>query len=346
MFKPKYEITDTILKNIAKISEIKNLIENTMILPEREVFLRKTAVAKMAHSSTSIEGNLLKQHEVEAIQAGKKINAEEKQVIEVKNYLKALKQIDLLSENKKDFSVKDTKKIHGIVMQNLINQEKKGEFRKNQVYIVNILNGIEEIAYTPPQSKDVEGYINELFEWLKINNLHSIIKAGIFHYQFESIHPFVDGNGRTGRLLTLLNLYQSGFQFKKILVLEDYYNSNRKKYYESLQTGKTFKKRADSDLTSWLEYFVEGFLFEVLKVKDQVLSLKGLSSKTDTIKFLSKDQIKIVDFILTLGKITSDDVVDILDIPKRTAQNKLKNMVSGKTIKKMGKGPNTFYILP
>lgn len=346
MFTPKYQITDIILKNIAKISEIKNLVENTMILPKREIFLRKVAIAKMAHSSTSIEGNLLKQHEVEAIQSGKKINAEEKQIIEVKNYLKALKQVDLLSETKKNFSVKDSKKIHSIVMQKLINQEKIGEFRKNQVYIVNILNGIEEIAYTPPQAKDVERYIEDLFEWVKTNNLHPIIKAGIFHYQFESIHPFVDGNGRTGRLLTLLNLYQSGFQFKKILVLEDYYNLNRKKYYESLQTGKTFEKRVSSDLTSWLEYFVEGFLFEVLKVKDQILSLKGLSTKTKDLKFLNKDEIKIIDFMLTLGKITSDDVVDILDIPKRTAQNKLKNMVGEKTIKKMGKGPNTFYILP
>jgi Fic family protein len=74
--------------------------------------------------------------------------------------------------------------------------------------------------------------IQELISWIKGNQqIHPIIKAGLFHFQFETIHPFMDGNGRTGRLMALLYLYQSGWNFKKVLVLEDYYNYNRKKYY-------------------------------------------------------------------------------------------------------------------
>lgn len=345
MFNPKYTISNQIVNQLSEIAEIKALVSRSSLLPEREIFLRRAAVIKMAHTSTSIEGNLLQEHQVAQIAEGKKIIAEEKQIREVVNYLSALREIDKLSESKSKFDINDILKVHRVVTNGLIEKEKTGAFRTNPVYIVNILpNKNEEIAYTPPRAVEVPQLVGNLLGWLEKNEeIHPIVKAGLFHYQFETIHPFTDGNGRTGRLLTLLILYQSGWDFKKILVLEDYYNRNRKAYCDALQTGNTYKVRQEASLTKWLEYYMAGFLDETKKVKDQVLSLSVIKNPQVTRNILDRDELKIIDFLISMGQITSSDVVDILNIPKRTAQAKLKKLEDIKVLQKVGAGPTTYY---
>jgi len=345
MFHPKYTISNQIINQLSEIAEIKALVTKSTLLPEREMFLRRAAVIKMAHTSTSIEGNLLQERQVAQVAEGKKIIAEEKQIREVINYLSALREIDKLSKSKSKFNMDEILKIHRIVTNGLAEKEKVGVFRSNQIYIVNILpNKNEEVAYTPPPAKDVPRLIENLLNWLENNKeIHPIVKAGLFHYQFETIHPFTDGNGRTGRLLTLLHLYQSRWDFKKILVLEDYYNRNRKAYCDALQTGNTYRVRQEADLSKWLEYYVAGFLDEARGVKDQVLSLSVIKNVQATRNILDKDELKIVDFLVTTGQITSSDVVDILEIPKRTAQAKLKKLEDIKILEKVGAGPTTYY---
>lgn len=322
------------------------MVERSQLIPSREVFLRRAAAIKMAHTSTSIEGNNLKEYQVAEVAKGKKIIASEDQIKEVENYLLALKKIDVLAQ-KKEFDTKDILDIHKTVMSGLTDPRKVGAWRSGQVYIVNILpNGKEEVAYVPPASQESQVLIEDLITWLNENkDTHPIVRASLFHYQFETIHPFSDGNGRTGRLMTLLHLYQSGWDFKKILVLEDYYNNDRKKYYESLQTGSTYKARQKVDLSTWLEYYVEGFLYETKKVKDQILSLSAVGNISSTRKIMDKDELKIIDFVVTLGQITSSDVVDILQIPKRTAQMKLKKLEDVKVLRKIGAGPATYYTI-
>ncbi len=347
MFNPKYTISDKTLIRLSEIAEIKSLVARSLLLPQREIFLRRAAVIKIAHTSTSIEGNVLKEYQVAQVVEGKKINVAEEQVREVKNYLNALRVIDKLSESSNKFAVKDVLDIHKLVVNGLVEKEKVGTFRKGQVYVVNILpDRKEEVAYTPPQAPQVPELIENLTDWLaKNSDVHPIIRAGLFHYQFETIHPFTDGNGRTGRLLTLLHLYQSVWDFKKILVLEDYYNRNRKAYYEALQTGKTYQARQEIDLSNWLTYYVKGFLDEARKVKDQVLSLSVVGDLHAERIVLDRDELKIVDFALTLGQVTSSDVVDILEVPKRTAQAKLKKLEDIKVLEKKGAGPTTYYII-
>lgn len=347
MFSPKYTISNQIVNSLSEIAEIKTLVERSRLLPEREIFLKRAAAIKMAHTSTSIEGNQLQEYQVAQVAQGKQIKAEERQIKEVKNYLSALRMIDQLFGSKKDFFQPDILNIHRAVMDELEDQKKIGAWRTGPVYVVNVLpNKQEVVAYTPPKAAEVPKLIDELLNWLKANNnVHPIIRTGIFHYQFESIHPFIDGNGRTGRLLTLLCLYQSGWDFKKILVLEDYYNQNRKAYYEALQTGKTYQSRQVVDLSNWLNYYVRGFLDEVKKVKDQVLSLSTLKTSSLNRSTLDRDELKIVDFVATLGRITSSDVVDILAIPKRTAQAKLKKLEDITVLKKEGAGPATYYTI-
>jgi len=348
MFRPKYSISDQLLSQLSEISEIKALVSKSKLLPEREIFLKRAAVVRMAHTSTSIEGNALKEFQVAQLAEGKRVNASEDQVREVKNYLSALKVVDKLSSAKKTFNTKDVLTIHRQVIDGLVEKEKTGSFRKGSVFVVNVLpSKKEEVAYTPPPAEKVPVLIQNLLDWLgKHQEVHPIIRAGLFHYQFETIHPFTDGNGRCGRLLTLLHLYQSGWDFKKVLILEDYYNRDRKAYYLALQTGKTYRERESVDLTSWLDYFVAGFLDEARKVKDQILNLSVVGDLTTTRNVLDRDELKIVDFVVSLGRITSSDVVEILSVPKRTAQSKLKKLEEIKVLVKNGAGPSTYYSIP
>lgn len=346
MFKPKFEISKTMLNNLSRIAEARAVVREAKLIPSREIFLKRWAKIRMTHSSTSIEGNVLREDQVEMISKGKRIKAEKNQVLEVKNYLKALKLVDDLASNN-SFNKQHVLNLHKLVMASLTQTEKIGKLRKGPVYVVNVLpSGRENLVYQAPEFKIVPNLINDLISWLKkASNLHPVIRAGLLHYQFETIHPFADGNGRTGRLLTLLHLYQSKWDFKKVLVLEDYYNKDRKKYYSKLQTGKDFNKRKTANLTEWLEYYIEGFLMEVLKVEKEVLTLKFTNKKGLAQGYLNEDDIVIIDFAVSLGKVTSKDVVDILKVPKRTAQSKLKLLVDKKVLQKKSSGPTTFYTI-
>lgn len=347
MFKPKYQITSTILNNLTKIAEIRAIVTRAQLLPVRESFLRRAALVKMAHTSTSIEGNTLNEYQVKKVLEGEKLQVEESQIKEVKNYLKALKLVDKIAEKKASFTEKDILRLHKIVVSGLINSENVGVFRTGPVYVVNVLaNRKEQLVYTPPTAVKTLSLIKELLSWLKQNkNIHPIIRAGFFHYQFETIHPFIDGNGRVGRLLTLLHLYQSDWGFRRCLVLEDYYNRDRKRYYLGLQTGKNYLSRREADLTGWLDYFVAGFLDEAEKVKEKIIMLKAAGKAEVSNKTLDQDELKIIDFLTTVGRITSADVVDILRVPKRTAQAKLKRLEDAKLLVKNGRGPATAYFL-
>src|SRR5690606_15414510 len=118
-------------------------------------------------------------------------------------------------------------------------------------------------------------------------------------------------------------------------------------YISELQkTGDTFEKHLTADLTSWLTFFTTGFLHEANQVKEQILPIALATQNTDAGQiFLDKDELKLLDFIATMGQMTSSDAADILSIPKRTAQAKIKALVDQRVIIAHGKGPSTFYTL-
>ncbi len=184
----------------------------------------------------------------------------------------------------------------------------------------------------------VPALLADLLAWYNSNpQIHPIIRAGILHHRFESIHPFTDGNGRTGRLLTLLSLYQSGWDFRRGLVLEEYYNLDRRSYYLALQDGGI-------NLMDWLSYFVKGFWVETLRLHESINSLLS-GAGTLTSRKLDTNDLKLIDFVVTLGKITSADVCDILNTPLRTSQFRLARLVKFGIIRRTGAGRATFYRL-
>lgn len=350
MLKPQYSITSTILSRIAEIAEIKAAVERSRVLPLNEAQLRRQAILRMAHTSTSIEGNKLAQFEVGKVLEGKTVRAPQKDILEVENYYNALKILDEMSKKKGAITPDEVFNLHKIVVTGLVEKEKVGKFRPADVYVLDDLgDGREMLRFKAPPASDVKKLIGDLLEWLedsKKEGIHPIIRAGILHLQFVTIHPFTDGNGRVARLLTQLQLYRDSWDFRRILVLEDYYNRDRMSYYnaENRAQGKNYQE--DMDFTTWLEFFTTGFLVEARKVLEQIQSIGfGKASKKNEQIFLDRDEIQIMDFLTTTGRITSDDVVDVLGVAKRTAQLKLKNLSDKKLLKLNGKGPSSYYIL-
>lgn len=350
MFEPEYRLTDKIVQMLTMIAEGRSVIERARLLPKQELRLRRQALIRMTHSSTAIEGNALTMREVEAVADRKKIDAPERDIYEVENYLKALKYIESVVGKKQPINKRIILQIHKYVTNKTLRADVSGHYRPGPVYIAkNYRDGRREIVYTAPDAKEVAGLMDALIAWIQNNateGIDPVIAAGIVHQEIAAIHPFVDGNGRTARALATLVLYQRGYDFRRLFALEDYYNTERPAYYAAINIGKNYKERR-TDFTPWLEYFVKGFKEEIEQVKHTVLNLavKKLDTNIDSQVFLDKDQIAVLDFMETVGRITVTDVMDVVRCPKRTAQLHLQKLKKLKMITQVGKGRATYYTL-
>ncbi|MBU1164574.1 Fic family protein [Patescibacteria group bacterium] len=350
MFTPQYKISNKIVNWLTAIAEAKSVINRAKLLPKHELRLRRQAMIRMTHSSTAIEGNMLNARQVEDLLANKKIDAPARDIFEVENYLKALKYIEQVVEKKQQVTEKVVLKIHQLATADTLNDEQSGHYRREPIYVVSRRFGkSQETVYTGPAAKKVAGLMKDLVEWIKQSSkkeIHPIIVAGIVHQELAAIHPFTDGNGRTARALATLILYERGYDFRRLFALEDYYNQDRPKYYAAINIGKNYEER-QTDFTSWLEYFVKGFKQEIDEVKDKIasLSMKKVDEKIQAKVYLDKNQMQILDFLDQVGKITVQDVIDILHCPKRTAQSYLQKLKKLGMIKQVGKGPASGYML-
>ncbi len=296
----------------------------------------------MIHSSTAIEGNLLDLKDVEAVLAGKAVtNVKRDDITEVQNYEKVLKFIDTLDNRKKIDWEKTVLKIHRLTTDKLLPKKDSGHYRTGPVYIIQ--RPLNKIIYTAPDYKKVPLLMNDLYFWLEsevVKQLSPVITAAITHHQFVTIHPFIDGNGRTARAWATLVLYHRGFDIKKLFALEDYYNLDRENYYEAIR-----QVRQEKDLTAWLEYFSQGFLKELEQVLEK-MELFSLETKTKQEPiYLSKRQREILEFVAINSKIFRSDVVDIASVSPKTAYRELEFLNKKGLIKRKGKGSTSHYVM-
>jgi len=350
MFNPKYKLTDRIIANLTAIAETKGIIDRAKILPQQEIRLRRQAVIRMTHHSTEIEGNQLNIGQVEALYAKRKVDAPDRDIYEVKNYLSALKYIEKVVAEHKPITEKIILKIHSLVTYKTLEPQFSGHYRPGPIYVVRHRFGTpQEILYTGPEAKQVPKLMSDFVRWLQEseeNEISPVLVAGIAHLEIAAIHPFNDGNGRTARALATLVLYLRGYDFRRLFALEDYYNTKRQDYYKAINVGENYDKRR-ADITPWLEYFIKGFKNEIDSVKDKILSLSThvVDGKIKSQIYLTPEQLKIIDWLDQVSRITVKDVEDILSCPRRTAQLQLQKLKKIKIIKSIGKGKSTSYIV-
>ena len=222
MYIPPFTVSSEAINLIAEIS---GLIERYAIRLEQEdgLRLRKVNRIKTIHSSLAIEGNTLTEGEVRDIIDGKNVVAPIKQIQEVKNAIATYELYPTLNP----FSVKDLLKAHGVMMQALVDDA--GRFRSGGVGVF----GEQGLVHLAPPADRVPMLMNDLFDWLKTSKDHLLIRSCVFHYEFEFIHPFIDGNGRTGRLWQSLILGKLHPMFEHLPV-ENMVYANQQAYYDAI----------------------------------------------------------------------------------------------------------------
>jgi len=345
MFQPKFTITPEINNRIAAIERIREIVKKAAILPQQEVVLRLRAKVDSIHSSTSIEGNRLNKREVEKVLGGQRVRASERMITEALNYKKALDFLEKRLVRIKTIKLSDILKLHSLLMKDLLPGEKAGYFRLGPVFIVDAGQSGDVVRYVGPKAERVTGLLSNLLSWLDKTGakLHPVLVAGIFHFEFVSIHPFSDGNGRATRLLTQMYLWLKNYDFRKALALDTYYWQNRPAYYQALNQAKTYDLRTGADITPWLEFFTQGFLAVARDLEKEVTAV-SLTGGRPVVR-LSRDELQIVDFAQQMGRIDLRDVVSILDLPERTAQRRLRGLVDKQILIKHGQGRNVYYML-
>lgn len=347
-FNPKYTITEKILNNLTAIASAREVIEQAHLVPKWEAKLRRDALVRNTHSSTAIEGNKLTLEQVKALAEGKDVIATNKDKIEVLNYIEVLEKIPSLAEKGK-FKVADLLNIHKIITKNVMqNIADSGVFRNRQVFVgKRIFDGTtfkDVVEYMPPKTEEVSRLVQEFTEWLNLDKswgLNPVLLAGIAHYEIARIHPFIDGNGRTARLVATLILYLSGFDHRRIFALDDYYDRDRQAYYAALKTAQ----QSNGDITQWLEYFTDGILYSVSEAKDAVLKVGSKRKKGQAQIALTPKQMKIVEFINVNGKVTNKDLQRLFNISAQAVHKELIKLVELKVIKPVGEGRALHYIL-
>jgi len=344
MFKPNFRYTNKIVRNLTAIAASRAFVLNAPLVPKWEVSLRREAMLRSAHSSTAIEGNPLSLEEVSNLAAGRDIMVRRKDKQEVLNYLKALEMIPDFAE-KEPFTVKNFLKLHKIVTdKTLENPGDEGVFRNREVFVGNRFTG--EVVYKPPSTDKVSLLVDSFLDWFnskEVIEIDSVIHAGIAHYEVVRIHPFIDGNGRTARIMATLVLYKRGFDVKRFFTLDDYYDSDRNSYYKALKSVD----QETLDLTGWLEYFTEGVAVSIKAVRDKVV---GLSKDIKYLKergqvALTGRQMEIVEYIIEKGNITNRDIRKMFDISNRAAMDGVSKLIDMKVLKRVGKGRSTKYEL-
>jgi Fic family protein len=324
----------------------REIIEHASLIPKWEMGFKKEARIHNAHSSTSIEGNKLTLEQVKALSEHKEVIASVKDKKEVLNYLEALDAIPEYATKKQD--IKLILSIHKTITKGTLKDEKDcGVLRNRQVFVgKRIFDGTqfkEVVEYMPPKTQDVPKLIEDFLAWLgsdKIKDINPVILAGIIHYEIARIHPFIDGNGRVARLLASLALYKSGFDHRRFFALDDYYDADRESYYSALKTAQDSK----GDITKWLEYFSDGVLYSIDKIKEVIVKL-GITRDADMTGQieLTKKQIQILEKIKEKGKITNKDLRMMFKISRQAILKEISKLIDSKLIKLVGKGRGAYY---
>lgn len=315
--KPPYEITPKILKLITSISEKIGEV-NANFLNKPSPKLRKQNRIKTIHSSLKIEGNTLTEEQITALLENKRVIGPKKDIAEVLNAIEIYEHLEQYNPtNEKSFW-----KAHQNLMKGLINDA--GKYRRQSVGIVKG----SKVEHLAPPFENVPFLMKDLFEYLKKSDEIQLIKSCVFHYEMEFIHPFLDGNGRMGRLWQTLILMEK-YPVFEFLPFETLISNDQDKYYKAL---------AESDKSGQSTKFIE-YMLNVIDIS--ISELLKFNNRT----LNEKDRL---EYFVSLNKseFTRKDYMDIFkDISSATASRDLKKGSELNLFEKIGEKNKTIYRL-
>ncbi|MGB0454515.1 MAG: Fic family protein [Bacteriovoracaceae bacterium] len=321
---PKYQITSKCAKALMKIEALKETINNLPLTVSARTKLRETAKLVSTHYSTKIEGNRLTLDEArEVVKKEQHFPGRERDEQEVLGYYNALDEIESWANPNLEIIESHIQRLHALVMSRK-RTKRKTPYRDGQNVIRD--SQTNSIVYLPPEAKDVPDLMNDLVNWIEEtkDDLPCPIRAGIAHYQFATIHPYYDGNGRTARLLTTLILYIGGYDLNGFYSLEEYYGKNLAPYYKFLDVGPShnyYMGRVESDISDWVEYFCLGMAdaFENVHKAAKEEGPKKVEVN-EKLRKLDNRQRKALSLFQESETITANDISNLFGLKDRAAR--------------------------
>lgn len=320
---PKYILTPKISQLLSSIEASKAVIDSITIPPAVETNIRRQSSLKSSLFSARIEGNTLTLEEVQ------NRSSQDQRKVEVFNILKALNLIE--QKRGKDITAKDILLYHQIVLEGLVEKANLGKFRKE---LNAIFNAAGIAIYLPPSAKLVSSLLEKLIKFTNSEKeIFVPIKAALAHYTFEKIHPFLDGNGRVGRLLLQSVLQKGGYGMKGLLSLEEYLDSHRTLYYRSLE-------ESERDVTGFVEFILEAIEQTALEAKELVLAKQHVEAAD----YLLPRRAEILNVIRDQRIVNFDQIRRrFLRVNERTLRYDLKQLQNAGLIRKRGTTNGVFY---
>lgn len=266
-FHPKFTISIPIATALTAIERTRGFLEAAKLSKDWVSKMQARALILEAHHTTHIEGTHLSLDQSERVLSGEKISGvDAEDVRELLNYRKAFDFVSDYVFSQGSITEGLIREIHRRLVDGVRgNSAQPGQYRSIQNYVAN--SKTKEVIYTPPAAYDVPLLMAELIDWLQNEQtIPPVLVAGIAQFQLVHIHPFLDGNGRTARLLSTLCLYRSGYDFKQLFTISEYYDRNRQDYYNAIQSVRN----NNMDMTGWLEYFSKA-----LETQMHEIQLKG-----------------------------------------------------------------------
>lgn len=323
-FNPQFTITNRMTSAITRIERARGFLEAAQLSADWVREMGQQALILEAHHTTHIEGTRLTLDQAERLWKGEAVpEADPDDSRELLNYRSAFAFVSECLDSGDPITEGMIRKIHRKLVEGVRGgSAAPGEYRRVQNYVVNASNG--QVIYTPPTAVEIPVMMSDLVKWLNGElDIHPVLVSGIAQFQLVHIHPFLDGNGRTSRLLSTLCLYKAGYDFKRLFTISEYYDRDRPAFYTSIQSVR----ENNMDMTGWLDYFITGLETQMIEVRDrgeQVIRRDVLAKKHN----LTDRQVRAIGHILEKGNLTIQDFERLCpDVTRRSLQRDLKAMV-------------------
>jgi Fic family protein len=340
-WKPNYTITDKLLFMIRQIGEAMGEIKSFRLSGKALAKLSLDARELSSFASTSIEGNPLALTDVKRLLKTQKpyVRDTEREVL---NYNQALQTLYAAVRSQKfKLDIKTLEKVQKQVTTGLMdNPADCGHLRQAPVIIRNPSKH-DEVVFIPPNAKDVRKLTADVAAFINghIGKIDPVILAGLFHRQCVIIHPFMDGNGRSTRLLTTAVLGKAGLDLFEIFSFESYYNQNITRYFKCVGLEGDYYELQDTiDFTAWLEYFTEGILDELNRVR------KALPNTLEPKPRLEQQHLQILEYIKQHGSITQREYAEISSRSLAARKLDIEKLLDLALIEAIGSGRGTYYV--
>jgi Fic family protein len=323
-FQPSFRISNRVTAALTRIERARGFLDAAKLSEDWLATMRSRALLLEAHHTTHIEGTHLTLEQAERLFAGQPVpEADPEDARELLNYRDAFEFVSGYLNDGGPITEGLIREIHRrLVVGVRGGSAHPGEYRSVQNFVAN--SRTREIIYTPPPPLDVAPLMAELVAWLNVpTEIHPVLASGIAQFQLVHIHPFVDGNGRTSRLLSTLCLYRAGYDFKRLFSISEYYDRDRASFYTAIQGVR----EQGMDLTGWLDYFVDGLATQMDEVKERgerVIKADVLAAKH---RFNARQKLAL-RFLLEHGKMTIQDYETLCPkAHRRSLQRDLQGLV-------------------